>query len=221
MFKLKALFKAFLSFALLLAAAPAKAPLAQTSRRGDDSRQEQPSLLRGYVLLQYPDGQRVPVVNAQIDIYCVDTAIDKVAAVMFGGLAVKRKSVCDKLSVKTDDKGRFSVVRGISDESRNKVRMIAVSARDATPFVLTNVMVESKVDYGVILKPGNGKGLSEGDARKIAIGEKPQPGGADRAGEADKRRPETAGMAPSAVSRARGSRVARSRRQQRTPRRPR
>jgi len=102
--------------------------------------------LRGHVLMQQADGQKVPLADAQIDVYRVD--------------------IKAKYNTKTNKKGEF-VFAGLPFVGDYA---IAVSHPTAAPNWLPNVKVGRDVDYEVTVTPGDGKRLTPEDIEKARAG---------------------------------------------------
>ncbi|HYO90285.1 MAG TPA: carboxypeptidase-like regulatory domain-containing protein, partial [Pyrinomonadaceae bacterium] len=100
--------------------------------------------LRGQVLLVGADGKEVPVAGAQIDVY--------------------RTDVSAKYNTKTDKKGNF-VFAGLPYVGEY---IIAASAADARPDTLAGVKAGREGEYKLLLRPGDGKRLTEAEVRGMA-----------------------------------------------------
>jgi tetratricopeptide (TPR) repeat protein len=97
--------------------------------------------LRGHVKFKQADGSVVPAVGAAIDVY--------------------RTDMTGKFPTKTDKKGEF-VYAGLPYVG---TYVIAASMPGARPDVLPNVKAGRDVDYEIILTPGDGKRLTEAEAK--------------------------------------------------------
>ena len=98
--------------------------------------------LRGHVLMQQADGQKVPLADAQIDVY--------------------RTDIKGKYNTKTNKKGEF-VFAGLPFTG---TYAIAVSHPTASPNWLPNVQAGRDVDYEITVTPGDGKRLTPEDLEK-------------------------------------------------------
>lgn len=99
--------------------------------------------LRGQVMMAQPDGKIVPAVGAQIDVY--------------------RTDVSGKYNTKTDKKGIF-VFAGLPFTGEY---LVVVSAPNARPDVLPGVKAGRDIDYKVTLQPGDGRRLTETEAKGL------------------------------------------------------
>jgi tetratricopeptide (TPR) repeat protein len=99
--------------------------------------------LRGIVTMVGSDGKTVPAVGAQVDVY--------------------RTDVSGKYQTKTDKKGVF-VFAGLPFVGEY---LIAVSAANARPDVLPGVKAGRDVDYKLTLQPGDGRRLTETEAKGL------------------------------------------------------
>lgn len=105
--------------------------------------------LRGHVVLKQADGTTVPVTNATVDIFRVD--------------------IQGKWNVKTNKKGEFVYV-GLPYVG---TYVIAASAPNAQPTFIPNVKVGRDIDYPLELTPGDGRRLTEAEAKTAAASTKP------------------------------------------------
>ena len=99
--------------------------------------------LRGQVQLKGADGKLAPVAGAQIDVY--------------------RTDLPGKYPTTTDKKG-FFVFAGLPFVGRY---LIAISAPGASPTVQSDVRVGGDKDLSIILDPGDGRRLTESEAKKV------------------------------------------------------
>jgi tetratricopeptide (TPR) repeat protein len=97
--------------------------------------------LFGEVVMQQADGTTVPVVGATIDVYRID--------------------VSGKFQTKTDKKGKF-IFAGLPFTG---TYLIAASAPNASPGVLSDVKAGREVNYKLTLGAGDGKRLTEAEAK--------------------------------------------------------
>jgi tetratricopeptide (TPR) repeat protein len=97
--------------------------------------------LRGQVMIVEADGKNVPAAGAQIDVYRTDVAA--------------------KYSTKADKKGIF-VFAGLPYVGEY---VIAASAPNARPDILSGVKVGREGEYKLNLRPGDGKRLTEDEVR--------------------------------------------------------
>jgi tetratricopeptide (TPR) repeat protein len=111
---------------------------------GGLSASAQTGALTGEVVMQQADGTTVPVPGAQIDVYRVDV----------GG----------KYNTKADKKGKF-VFAGLPYVG---TYVIAASAPNARPDVLGQVKAGRDNDYKITLTAGDGKRLTEAEAKSMA-----------------------------------------------------
>lgn len=116
--------------------------------------------LYGEVMIQQADGTTVPAVGAAIDVY--------------------RTDLPGHFPTKTDKKGKF-MFAGLPFVG---TYIIAASAPNASPNVITGVKAGRDTDYKLTLMPGDGRRLTEAEA-KAAVN-----GPANNAGEAPKESPE-------------------------------
>ncbi|HEX8495321.1 MAG TPA: carboxypeptidase-like regulatory domain-containing protein [Pyrinomonadaceae bacterium] len=100
--------------------------------------------LRGQVMMVGADGKEVPVAGAQVDVY--------------------RTDVSAKYNTKTDKKGNF-VFAGLPYVGEY---VIAASGADARPDTLSGVKVGREGEYKLILRPGDGRRLTEDEVRGMA-----------------------------------------------------
>lgn len=122
--------------------------------------------LRGHVVLKQADGTTVPVTNATIDIF--------------------RTDIQGKWNTKTNKKGEFVYV-GLPYVG---TYVIAVSAPNAQPTFIPNVKVGRDVDYPLEMNPGDGRRLTEAEAKTAAVSSKPATAGATESAEDRKKREE-------------------------------
>jgi tetratricopeptide (TPR) repeat protein len=133
---------------------------------GGLSASAQTGALNGEVVMQQADGTSVPVAGAQIDVYRVDV----------GG----------KYDTKTDKKGKF-VFAGLPYIG---TYVIAASAPNARPDVLGQVKAGRDNDYKIVLTPGDGKRLTEAEAKSMANSAVAAAGSGGESAEARKAREE-------------------------------
>jgi hypothetical protein len=119
----------------------------------------QSSPLRGVVLLRSADGKETPVADAQVDVY--------------------RTDLPGKYNAKTNKKGEFAFA-GLPLVG---TYVIAASAPNAAPDILPNIRVTADVENKIILNPGDGKRLTEAEAKQAAKGGRPAAGGGESAEE--------------------------------------
>jgi tetratricopeptide (TPR) repeat protein len=98
--------------------------------------------LRGHVVMQQADGQKVPLADAQIDVF--------------------RTDIKAKYNTKTNKKGEF-VFAGLPFIG---TYIVAVSHPTAAPNYLPNVKAGRDVDYEITVSPGNGKRITQEDIEK-------------------------------------------------------
>ncbi|HEY0377248.1 MAG TPA: carboxypeptidase regulatory-like domain-containing protein [Pyrinomonadaceae bacterium] len=110
---------------------------------GGLSASAQTGALAGEVIMKQADGTTVPVAGAQIDVYRTDV----------GG----------KYNTKTDKKGKF-VFAGLPYTG---TYLIAASAENARPDVLGDVKAGREGVYRLVLTPGDGKHLTEAEAKSM------------------------------------------------------
>jgi Caspase domain/Glucodextranase, domain B len=141
--------------------------------------------IRGHVLRERADGSRVAAADVLIDIYCADSSSSYDRRTVGRRAAVaafqRQPSRCQQSTARTDEEGRFSVALPYYSGEY----IIAASAAWAAPSVLARVRAGARIDYELILKPGDGSRLSKDEARDIAEGRRPQPG-AEAAGEGER-----------------------------------
>lgn len=101
--------------------------------------------MRGHVVTKQADGTTVPVPDANIDVYRTDITTGK-------------------YTTKADKKGRF-VFAGLPYVGKY---MIAASAPNMSPYVLTDVQAGRERDYEIVLGPGDGHRYTEAEARAAA-----------------------------------------------------
>ena len=122
--------------------------------------------LRGRVLLQQADGTKVPVANAQIDVY--------------------REDLPGTFNTKTDKKGNF-VFAGLPFVGTYTV---SISAPEAQPQARGSIRANDS-EYEFVLKPGDGRRLTKDEAKGvIAKGGAPQQTGGKETEEQKKAREE-------------------------------
>lgn len=97
--------------------------------------------LRGHVVIKQADGTTVPAAGAQVDVY--------------------RSDLAGKYSLKADKKGQFTHA-GLPYVG---TYTLAVSAPNAAPTTQAGVKVGRDVDYEIVLSPGDGRRLTEAEAR--------------------------------------------------------
>src|SRR5437879_6170017 len=102
--------------------------------------------LRGHVLIKQADGTTVPAAGAQIDVY-------------------RTEPIPGKYPSKADKKGQF-IYAGLPYVG---TYVIAASAPNAAPTAQGNVKAGRDADYEIVLSPGDGKRLTEEEA-KAAVG---------------------------------------------------
>lgn len=100
--------------------------------------------LRGHVLIKQADGTEVPAAGAQIDTY--------------------RTDIPGKYPTKANKRGEF-VYAGLPFVG---VYTIAVSAPNAAPTSQAGVRAGRDIDYKFVLEPGDGRRLTEDEAKGIA-----------------------------------------------------
>ncbi|HEY0406801.1 MAG TPA: tetratricopeptide repeat protein [Pyrinomonadaceae bacterium] len=109
--------------------------------------------LRGHVLMVGSDGKEVPAAGAIIDVYRVDVA--------------------GKYNTKTDKKGNF-VFAGLPFTGDY---VIAASAPNARPDALAGVKAGREIDYKLTLQAGDGRRLTEAEAKSMGGSGAPASGG--------------------------------------------
>ncbi|HYE64594.1 MAG TPA: carboxypeptidase regulatory-like domain-containing protein [Pyrinomonadaceae bacterium] len=119
--------------------------------------------LRGRVMLKQADGTSTPVEGAIVDVF--------------------RTDLPGKYETKTKKKGEF-VFAGLPYVG---TYIISVSAPNAQPNFLPNIKVGRDIDYEITLDPGNGRRLTQEEARSLAAGSAPSGGGGERAEDRAKR----------------------------------
>lgn len=102
--------------------------------------------LFGEVMMQQADGTTVPAAGATIDVY--------------------RTDITGKFQTKTDKKGKF-IFAGLPFVG---VYVIAASAPNASPGVLGDVKAGREVNYKLTLSAGDGRRLTEAEAKASASG---------------------------------------------------
>jgi tetratricopeptide (TPR) repeat protein len=100
--------------------------------------------LRGHVVIQQADGKTVPAAGAQIDIY--------------------RTDIAGKYSLKADSKGQWAHA-GVPFVG---TYTIAASAPNASPATKTGAKAGRDIDYEIVLAPGDGRRLTEEEAKSTA-----------------------------------------------------
>ncbi|HKC65734.1 MAG TPA: carboxypeptidase regulatory-like domain-containing protein [Pyrinomonadaceae bacterium] len=119
--------------------------------------------LFGEVTLKQADGKVVPVAGAAIDVY--------------------RTDISNKYNTKTDKNGRF-IFAGLPFVGKY---VIAVSAPGAQPKAIANVLAGHDVNYKIELDPGDGKQLTEAEAKAFAAGGSSNSGGSKTSSEDQKK----------------------------------
>jgi hypothetical protein len=120
--------------------------------------------LFGEVLIQQADGTTVPAAGATIDVY--------------------RTDLPGKYNTKTDKKGKF-IFAGLPYVG---TYIIAASAPGASPDLLPEAKAGREANYKLTLMPGDGKRLTEAEAKTVAsAGTKPPAGTAESAEDRKKR----------------------------------
>lgn len=114
--------------------------------------------LYGEVTMKQADGTEVPAVGATIDVY--------------------RTDISGKYNTKTDKKGKF-VFAGLPYVG---VYIIAASAPNARPDAIGSAKAGRDVNYKLTLSPGDGKRLTETEAKSMGSGG----GGSNTGGDAPK-----------------------------------
>ncbi|MDX6692664.1 MAG: hypothetical protein QOF02_267 [Blastocatellia bacterium] len=109
--------------------------------------------LRGHVLMVGSDGKEVPAAGAIIDVYRVDVA--------------------GKYNTKTDKKGNF-VFAGLPFTGDY---VIAASAPNARPDALSGVKAGREIDFKLTLQAGDGRRLTEAEAKSMGGSSAPAGGG--------------------------------------------
>lgn len=112
---------------------------------GTGAAQAQTAPLRGVILLRAADGKEAPLPEAQVDVF--------------------RTDLPGKFSTKANKKGEFQFA-GIPITG---TYVIAGSGPGATPSVLPNVR-PSDQEYRLVLNPGDGKRLTDVEAKALAKG---------------------------------------------------
>jgi tetratricopeptide (TPR) repeat protein len=111
--------------------------------------------LFGEVSMKQADGTEVPAAGAAIDVY--------------------RTDISGKYSTKTDKKGKF-MFAGLPYVG---VYIIAASAPNARPDAIAEVRAGREVNYKLTLSPGDGKRLTEAEAKSMGAGSGPSNNGGD------------------------------------------
>ena len=116
--------------------------------------------LRGHVLMQQADGQKVPLADAQIDVFRVDMTAN--------------------YNTKTNKKGQF-VFAGLPFVGTYTV---AASHPTAQPNFVPGVKVGKDIDYEIVVTPGNGKRLTLDEVKAAGGGSAtpPKAGGGGSSG---------------------------------------
>jgi tetratricopeptide (TPR) repeat protein len=122
--------------------------------------------LFGEVVMQQADGTVAPVVGATIDVYRVDIA--------------------GKFQTKTDKRGKF-IFAGVPYTG---VYVIAASAPNASPQAVGDVRAGREVNYKITLGAGDGKRMSEPEARAAAGAAAASSGGAKEESAEDRKKRE-------------------------------
>src|SRR5689334_12375295 len=110
--------------------------------------------LRGHVWMQQADGQKVPLADAQIDVFRTDMAA--------------------KYNTKTNKKGEF-VFAGLPFTGTYTV---AASHPTAAPSFVPNVKVGREIPCEITVSPGTGKRLTLDDIKAAGGGSAPPANGA-------------------------------------------
>jgi len=100
--------------------------------------------LRGHVVTKQANGTNAPVPDAAIDVY--------------------RTDIPGKYNTKADKKGNF-VFAGLPFTGKY---LIAVSAPNMSPNILPNTLAGRDQDYEIVLNPGDGRRLTEAEAKAAA-----------------------------------------------------
>lgn len=119
--------------------------------------------LFGEVVMQQADGTTVPAAGVIIDVY--------------------RTDLSGKYQTKTEKNGRF-IFAGLPYAG---TYVIAASAPNARPGVLGDVKAGREVTYKLTLSPGDGKRLTDAEAKALAQGGTPSAGGGESAEDRKKR----------------------------------
>jgi tetratricopeptide (TPR) repeat protein len=114
--------------------------------------------LRGQIFIKQADGQTVPAVGAQVDVY--------------------RTDIAGKYSTKADKKGGF-VFAGLPFVG---TYIIAASAPNARPDILAGVKAGREGEYKMTLQPGDGRRLTEDEAKALVKNNTPAAPGAGGGG---------------------------------------
>lgn len=117
----------------------------------------------GEVMMQQADGTMAPAAGAVIDVFRIDLP--------------------GKQSTKTDKKGKF-VFAGLFYTG---TYMIAASAPNARPDIATDVKAGREVNYKLTLMPGDGKRLTEAEAKSLTKSAPANSGGGESAEDRKKR----------------------------------
>jgi tetratricopeptide (TPR) repeat protein len=119
--------------------------------------------LFGEVSMQQADGTTVPAAGATVDVFRVDLP--------------------GKYQTKADKKGKF-VFAGLPYTG---TFVIAVSGPDAKPDLLSDVKAGREINYKLTLTPGDGKRLTEAEAKSLASSAAPAAGGKESEADRQKR----------------------------------
>lgn len=122
--------------------------------------------LFGEVVMQQADGTTVPAAGAIIDVY--------------------RTDITGKFQTKTDKKGKF-IFAGLPFVG---VYVIAASAPNASPGVLSDVKAGREVNYKITLSAGDGRRLTEAEAKASGGGPVASSGGSKGESEEDRKKRE-------------------------------
>src|SRR5678815_3529298 len=109
--------------------------------------------LRGHVFMQQADGQKVPLADAQIDVF--------------------RTDVNAKYNTKTNKKGEF-VFAGLPFVG---TYTIAASHPTASPNFVNGFRVGQDIDCEIVVMPGNGKRLTIDEIKSVKVTSAPAEGG--------------------------------------------
>ena len=124
--------------------------------------------LYGEVTLKQADGKVVPVAGAAIDVY--------------------RTDISNKYDTKTDKKDVF-IFAGLPFVG---TYVVAVSAPGAQPKAIANVKAGHDVNYRIELEPGDGRKLTEAEAKAFAAGGSSDNSGSSKTSEEDRKKLEEA-----------------------------
>jgi len=114
--------------------------------------------LRGHVFMQQPDGQKVPLADAQIDVY--------------------RTDISAKYNTKTNKKGEF-VFAGLPFVG---IYTVAASHPTAQPNFLAGVRAGRDIDCDITVTPGNGKRFTLDEMKTAAPTNAPTSAGSSSSG---------------------------------------